>query len=168
MVYWKKIAAALLAVWFTAAQSMLPAYAEEETRYDAYGGGYAATKQLSGVGYTTAIYDASNGLPTSDAMFLLAASDGKLWIGGYSGVNCYDGSVFEHLDTATGMTSARGFYEDSKGRIWVGTNDNGVVVVDGSNRIFIPVNVLLRDGDNAYVTAVQQGLLYEGQTVRLF
>ncbi len=44
----------------------------------------------------------------------------------------------------------------------------GVVVLDGTNRIFIPVNVLLQDGDNVYVTALQQGLLYEGQTVVLY
>ena len=52
--------------------------------------------------------------------------------------------------------------------IYTKDNVTGVVVVDGSNRIFIPVNVLLRDGDSAYVTAVQQGLLFEGQTVVLY
>ncbi|WP_242826974.1 hybrid sensor histidine kinase/response regulator [Butyrivibrio sp. MC2013] len=95
-----------------------------------YGGGYAVTKQLPGVGYTAEVYDASNGLPTSDAMNILAASDGHIWIGGYSGVIRYDGSKFERLDTSTGLTSARVLFEDSKGRIWVGTNDNGVVVID--------------------------------------
>lgn len=44
----------------------------------------------------------------------------------------------------------------------------GVVVLDGQNQLFIPVNILLRDGDNVYISAIQQGLLYEGQTVRLF
>ncbi len=44
----------------------------------------------------------------------------------------------------------------------------GVVVVNGSSQGFIPVNILLRDGDDVYVEAIQQGLLYEGQTVRLF
>ena len=50
------------------------------------------------------------------------------------------------------------------------TQDNtlGVVIVDGSNKLFIPVSVLLRDGDQVYITAIQQGLLYEGQTVILF
>ena len=43
-----------------------------------------------------------------------------------------------------------------------------VVVVDGANQSLIPVNILLRDGDNVYITAIQQGLLYEGQTVLLF
>ena len=45
---------------------------------------------------------------------------------------------------------------------------DGVVVVDGTNQSFIPVNIILRDGDFVYISAIQQGLLYEGQTVRLF
>lgn len=45
---------------------------------------------------------------------------------------------------------------------------DGVVVVNGNSQGFIPVNILLRDGDDVYVEAIQQGLLYEGQTVRLF
>ncbi|MBR4080215.1 MAG: hypothetical protein IKK21_00310 [Clostridia bacterium] len=52
--------------------------------------------------------------------------------------------------------------------IYVQDEMTGVVVVDGSNKLFIPVNILLRDGDNVYVSAIQQGLLYEGQTVVLF
>ena len=44
----------------------------------------------------------------------------------------------------------------------------GVVVIDGSNQLFIPVQIVYQDGDNMYVTAVTQGLLFEGQTVRLF
>jgi len=45
---------------------------------------------------------------------------------------------------------------------------DGVVVVDGSNKSFIPVNVIYRDGNDVYIAAIQQGLLYEGQTVLLF
>ncbi|MBO4376070.1 MAG: hybrid sensor histidine kinase/response regulator, partial [Lachnospiraceae bacterium] len=99
------------------------------------GGGYAASGQLEGVGYTTEIYDATNGLPTSDANFILGSSDGYVWIGSYSGIIRYDGSRFERLDTSDGLTSGRAFLEDSKGRIWVGTNDNGVVVLDGNESI---------------------------------
>lgn len=106
---------------------------EASEYYDGYGGGYAVTGQLGDVGYQATLYDATNGLPTSEAMFLLSASDGYMWIGGYSEVRCYDGSVFEKLDSSGGLTSARGFFEDSTGRIWVGTNDNGVVVVDGTS-----------------------------------
>lgn len=44
----------------------------------------------------------------------------------------------------------------------------GVVVLDGQNRTFIPVNILYQDGDNVYISALRQGLLYEGQTVVLY
>ena len=97
----------------------------------AQGGGYAVTKQFSGMGYTSKIYDATNGLPTSDANYILGAKNGYVWIGGYSGIIRYDGNNFERLPTTNGLTSSRAFFEDSKGRIWVGTNDNGVVVING-------------------------------------
>ncbi|MBR4719433.1 MAG: response regulator, partial [Lachnospiraceae bacterium] len=97
-----------------------------------FGGGFAVAGQIPNVSYTSEIYDALNGLPTSDANFILGASDGYVWIGSYSGIMRYDGQTFERLDTSDGLTSGRGLFEDSKGRIWVGTNDNGVVVIDGN------------------------------------
>ena len=103
---------------------------ELKTEQMNFGGGYAATGQLSGIGYTTKIYDATNGLPTSDANYILGTKDGYILIGGYSGIIQYDGAEFTRLDTSGGMTSGRGLFEDSKGRIWVGTNDNGVVMMD--------------------------------------
>ena len=50
------------------------------------------------------------------------------------------------------------------------TQDNmpGVVVVNGEYQIFIPVNVLDRRDGMAFISPIQQGQLYEGQTVRLF
>ncbi len=98
------------------------------------GGGYAVTEQTEDAGYTSVIYDASNGLPASDANCILSASDGYVWIGGYSGILRYDGSTFTRLPVSDGFTNGRGLFEDSKGRIWVGTNDNGVVVLDGNAR----------------------------------
>lgn len=132
----KRYAAALLAFLICVLpMRQITALAEDtDVVYDSYGGGYAATGQITDVEYTSDVYDATHGLPTSDAMFLLGASDGKMWIGGYSGIICYDGSTFDRLDTAEGLTSARGFYEDRQGRIWVGTNDNGVVVIDKTGR----------------------------------
>lgn len=94
------------------------------------GGGYAVTGQLKGAGYTSKLYDASNGLPTSDANCVLGSSDGYVWIGGYGGIIRYDGVEFERLDSSGGLTSGRALFEDSIGRIWVGTNDNGAVVLE--------------------------------------
>ena len=118
----KMFAASLLLV-ITVAGNTVSALADR-------GGGYAATSQLSNAGIMAMRYDASNGLPTSEANCVLGSHDGYIWIGGYSGVIKYDGSEFERLPANTGMTNARALFEDSKGRIWVGTNDNGVVVSD--------------------------------------
>lgn len=94
------------------------------------GGGYAVTGQLSSAGHAARLYNATNGLPTSDANTILATSDGYIWIGGYSGLIRYDGSTFERQDSSGGLTNAKVLFEDSKKRLWVGTNDNGVVIVD--------------------------------------
>ena len=95
------------------------------------GGGYAVTGQLDNVGYTAELYDANNGLPTSDANYILGTSKGDILIGGYSGIIRYDGSSFVRLDSTGGLTSGRAMFEDSSGRIWIGTNDNGVVMLKG-------------------------------------
>ncbi len=94
------------------------------------GGGYAVSGQIKGVGYTSELFDAENGLPTSDANFVYSASDGYIWVGGYSGILRYDGNSFERFDSTGGLTSGRSIFEDAKKRMWIGTNDNGIVVID--------------------------------------
>ncbi|MEE3466802.1 MAG: ATP-binding protein [Eubacterium sp.] len=94
------------------------------------GGGYAVTGQVEGVGYATELYDAENGLPTSDANCVFSAKDGYLWVGGYSGIFRYDGMTFERFDSTNGLTSGRVIFQDDKDRMWIGTNDNGIVVMD--------------------------------------
>ncbi len=127
------------------------------------GGGYAATGQLENVGYTTKIYDASNGLPTSDANYILSAGDGSILIAGYSGIIRYDGSVFERLE-APGLTSGRGMFEDSKGRIWVGTNDNGVVVLDGNENTHLTIDEGLPSSSIRIFAEDNEGDVFIGTT----
>ena len=52
--------------------------------------------------------------------------------------------------------------------IYVQDNMPGVVWMDGDYEIFIPVNVLDKRDGMVYISAIQQGVLYEGQIVRLF
>ena len=63
-------------------------------------------------------------------------------------------------DVSTMMVPDRALY----------TQDNmvGVVVIDGGNMSFIPVNVLGKENGYAYIEAIQQGVLFVGQEVRLF
>ncbi|MCR4705638.1 MAG: response regulator [Lachnospiraceae bacterium] len=143
MIFCKKGVAALLTalcIWSVLPVGVVSAAENADTKeappdvQNIYGGGYAVTGQLPNVGYQAKLYDASNGLPTSDANCVLGASDGYVYIGGYSGIIRYDGSSFEHLDATDGLTSGRAIFEDDKHRLWVGTNDNGVVVLDGESR----------------------------------
>ncbi|MBR4575498.1 MAG: response regulator [Lachnospiraceae bacterium] len=129
MTGYKIVKAAALAAVISGLTLLVPvtAHADGDARP---GGGYAATGQIGDVGYSETIYDATNGLPTSDANYIMASSDGHIWIGGYSGIIRYDGTSFERLDPSEGLTSGRVIFEDSLNRIWVGTNDNGAVVID--------------------------------------
>ncbi|MBQ8200427.1 MAG: hypothetical protein IJZ74_01525 [Clostridia bacterium] len=52
--------------------------------------------------------------------------------------------------------------------IYVQDGMTGVVVVEGQTESFIPVNVIRYADGNAYFQAIQQGLLFENMTVRLF
>ncbi len=100
--------AASLAAFLTIAlwgNYALTSYAAEENQQTVsysssskIGGGYAVSGQIDAVGYATEVYDATNGLPTSDANFILGSRDGYVWIGGYSGIFRYDGTVFEKIN----------------------------------------------------------------------
>ena len=137
---------------------------KEEESEKLTGGGYAATGQIPGVGFSTELYDATNGLPTSDANYLLCSSDGYIWIGAYSGIIRYDGSSFERLDSSDGLTSGRGLFEDSRGRIWVGTNDNGVVVIDKGQRTHISYKEGLPSSSIRHFAEDHSGNIYVATT----
>ena len=52
--------------------------------------------------------------------------------------------------------------------IYYQDNMPGVVLVDGGYEWFIPVNILDKKNGLVFIAAIQQGVLFEGQTVRLF
>ncbi|MCR4740890.1 MAG: response regulator [Lachnospiraceae bacterium] len=131
------------------------------------GGGYAVTGQIEGVGFSSTLYDASGGLPTSDANFVIGSSDGYIWIGGYSGIIRYDGSEFVRLDTSEGLTNGRGLFEDNEGRIWVATNDNGVVVLDGDTRTHFTYKDGLPSSSIREFAQDREGNVYIGTTAGL-
>ena len=139
------------------------------------GGGYAVTGQLSGIGYTDILYDATNGLPTSDANFVYGDSNGYIWIGGYGGIIRYDGKNFERLESEGDLTSGRVILEDGS-KFWVGTNDNGVVVIDGEKRrrfsfeVGLPsasIRSLAKDNNGNVFIGTTNGLSYVDNVMQL-
>ena len=134
---------------------------------DGIGGGYAVTGQIDNVGYSAELYNATNGLPTSEANCVLCTSDGYMWIGGYSGIIRYDGLAFERLTNIEGLTSGRDLFEDRLGRIWVATNDNGVVVMHGSENFHYTKDDGLPSASIRTFAEDNDGVVYVGTTMGL-
>ena len=81
-------------------------------------------------GYSAVLYDNTNGLPTSEANAIAETSEGFLWIGSYGGLIRYDGNTFERMDSSSGITSVKCLYVDAQDRLWIGTNENGLFLMD--------------------------------------
>ncbi len=140
------------------------------------GGGAAITDQSDETGYAAILYDATNGLPTSDANTILVAEDGFIWIGSYGGLIRYDGTSFERQDSSGGITNVTSLYEDSRGRLWVGTNDNGVVVIqNGESWHFdykdgldaASVRSIAEDSDGNILLGTTQGVFFMDENMEV-
>ena len=85
--------------------------------------------------YVETIYNEQNGLPTGEANTVLQTSDGYIWIGSYGGLIRSDGSSFRNYSTEglISSSSIRSLFEDSSGRLWIGTNDAGVYLYENNN-----------------------------------
>ncbi len=94
-----------------------------------------------GASYVITLYNERNGLPTGEANTVLQTSDGYIWIGSYGGLIRYDGTEFRNysMERKIESSSIRALYEDSVGRLWIGTNDAGIYVLE--NDIFVKIKV---------------------------
>lgn len=102
--------------------------------------------QDSGDSYVVSLYNERSGLPTGEANDVIQTSDGYMWIGSYGGLIRYDGSTFRDLTAMIDSAAVRAFYEDSSGRLWIGTNAAGVYVMDGDR-----VTAISSPSDNSYL-----------------
>lgn len=80
------------------------------------------------------VYDQTNGLPTGEANTVIQTSDGYIWIGSYGGLIRYNGTTFRNYseEDVIKSSSIRTLFEDSKGRLWIGTNDMGVYLCENN------------------------------------
>ncbi len=120
-----------------------------------------------GEGYSAVLYDITNGLVTSEANAIAETEEGFIWIGSYSGLIRYDGNTFERIDSTTGITSVVSLYVDSQNRLWIGTNDNGVAMMNkGDIRLYNEVEGLksasirsfVEDSDGQIYVATTHGM----------
>lgn len=120
-------------------------------------------------GYSAFLYNNSSGLSTSEANAIAQTGIGFIWIGGYSGLTRYDGIEFRHFDSSSGVSSVNCLYVDSKDRLWIGTNDSGVVLRENAQFTFwgrneglisLSVRAICEDLDGNIIIATTSGLAY--------
>lgn len=125
--------------------------------------------ELPGAGWSAVLYNNSNGLPTSEANAVVQSDDGFIYIGSYSGLIRYDGVNFSRFDSSTGITSVVSLYIDSRGRLWVGTNDSGIALYDNGGFTFfdrasgltsLSVRSIAEDSAGNIIFGTTEGLAY--------
>lgn len=124
------------------------------------------------------LFTDQNGLPVNEVNDICQTADGYLWIASYSGLTRYDGKQFEHYsrDTipplpATGVIS---LYADSKERLWIGSNDKGLIKMeDGlftgldSKEVGLSIRKIAEDSKGQIYVATSQGIGYVENGERL-
>lgn len=81
--------------------------------------------------YTQTIYNNANGLRGGTANDIVETKDGFLWIGTYGGLYQYNGSNFRWMSELESVKTVNCLFVDEEGRLWIGTNDNGVSICVG-------------------------------------
>lgn len=78
--------------------------------------------------YEQTVYSGENGLLGGSANDIVQTKDGVLWIGTYGGLYRYSGNTFQWVNQFDSVKTVNCLYEDEAGRLWIGTNDNGVSI----------------------------------------
>ncbi len=115
--------------------------------------------------YVQSVYSSNNGLPCGEANDIAQTNDGVLWIGTYAGLYRYNGREFRWIDEYDSVKNVNCLYVDEEGRMWIGTNDNGLSIVIREK----VVNVLdqstgLPSNSVRCITRASDGYYYVGTT----
>lgn len=117
--------------------------------------------------YICSVYNERNGLPGGEANDVTFTIDGYVWVGTYSGLYQYDGSSFKRKESDI-IKSVNCLYTDEEGRVWVGTNDRGLVMmVDGQVANHIDETRGLSANAISCINRDNKGLYYIGTKDKL-
>ncbi|MBR3201055.1 MAG: SpoIIE family protein phosphatase [Mogibacterium sp.] len=114
--------------------------------------------------YSAVVYDNTNGLPAAEANAIVETSEGFIWIGCYAGLVKYDGNTFERLDSTQGVNCISSLYVDKQDRLWIGTNDNGVAVMENGKFRFWDEKDGLGSSKVNDIEGDEDGCVYVGTT----
>ena len=116
------------------------------------------------IDYETVVYSSKDGLSNSSVNAVAQTNDGYLWVGTYAGLYMYDGIKFDEAKIHESIRTVKELFVDSKGRLWIGSNDSGIVCydpADGSSKLFNTANGLDSDSIRA-ICEGSDGCIYVG------
>jgi signal transduction histidine kinase/ligand-binding sensor domain-containing protein len=84
--------------------------------------------------YVNKSLDVYHGLKSANVSSVITDRKGRLWIGSFEGLSCYDGGHILHFTTENGLLDDRvlDLMEDSRGRIWIKHYGGKVSRFDGN------------------------------------
>ena len=80
--------------------------------------------------FMSTIYGKEDGLVSVEINTIAQTKDGYVWAGAYSGLYRYNGLEFKQMQIDDRISNVIELFEDSAGRLWIGTNDSGVFCYD--------------------------------------
>ncbi len=84
--------------------------------------------------HTNVIFGEDDGLLSAEINTIVQTRDGYIWAGSYSGLYLYDGRKFVRVQVDRRISNVTELFEDSRGKLWIGTNDSGVARYDTQSR----------------------------------
>ncbi|WP_191013832.1 HD domain-containing phosphohydrolase [Treponema zioleckii] len=88
---------------------------------------YAEARNYNSYAHT--VYNKENGVQGGKANDIASTNDGILWIGTYEGLYRHNGHEFRLMNEFESIKAVRSLYVDDEGRLFVGTNDNGLSII---------------------------------------
>lgn len=127
---------------------------------------YASSKNFDS--YIKTVYNNTNGLPGGVANDIASTSDGILWIGTYAGLYRHNGKEFRLMNEFESIKTVRCLYVDDDGRLFVGTNDNGlsILINEEITDVLTEKNGLPSDSVRC-ITSASDGRYYIGTSAEL-
>ncbi len=119
--------------------------------------------------YSPTYYDADSGLETMEINAINQTPDGYIWVGTYAGLYRCDGAKFEQYVIDETVTSVMKLFIDSKGRLWIGTNDAGIACYDSEKDEYVIYNIESGLSSNAIrsINEDSDGNIYVGTATKL-
>ncbi len=112
------------------------------------------------------IYNNTNGMVSSEANTICETDDGYIWIGSYAGLTRYDGQRFEFIREG-GLVNVVSMMVDSRGRLWIGTNDAGIARYENGRYTYFSVKDGLPSNSVRCFAEDGAGNIYVGTSDRI-